>query len=83
VRGAGDRGGSFGLGLAIVEAVTHAHGGEIAVDESPHGGARFTVTLPPPAGPAVGESFEGRLWADHDIAAPDESRAEQAGERYH
>jgi two-component system OmpR family sensor kinase len=83
VRGAGDRGGSFGLGLAIVEAVTHAHGGQIAVDESPHGGARFTVTLPPPAGPAVGESFEGRLWADHDIAAPDESRAEQAGERYH
>jgi signal transduction histidine kinase len=47
VRGAGDRGGSFGLGLAIVAAVTHAHGGTVAVDTSPHGGARFTVRLPP------------------------------------
>jgi signal transduction histidine kinase len=46
VRGAGDRGGSFGLGLAIVAAVTHAHGGSVTVDGSPHGGARFTVVLP-------------------------------------
>jgi signal transduction histidine kinase len=46
VRGSGDRGGSFGLGLAIVDAVTHAHGGTVAVDDSPHGGARFTVHLP-------------------------------------
>jgi two-component system OmpR family sensor kinase len=46
VRGAGDRGGSFGLGLAIVAAVTQAHGGTVTVDESPHGGARFTVRLP-------------------------------------
>ncbi len=47
VRGSGDRGGSFGLGLAIVDAVTHAHGGTVEVDDSPHGGARFTVHLPP------------------------------------
>jgi signal transduction histidine kinase len=46
VRGAGDRGGSFGLGLAIVAAVAQAHGGTVAVDTSPHGGARFTVRLP-------------------------------------
>jgi two-component system, OmpR family, sensor kinase len=46
VRGAGDRGGSFGLGLAIVAAVTQAHGGTVTIDESPHGGARFTVRLP-------------------------------------
>jgi two-component system OmpR family sensor kinase len=46
VRGSGDRGGSFGLGLAIVAAVTQAHGGSVTVDESPHGGARFTVRLP-------------------------------------
>ncbi len=48
VRGAGDRGGSFGLGLAIVAAVVAAHDGTVTVDESPHGGARFTVRLPPP-----------------------------------
>jgi two-component system OmpR family sensor kinase len=46
VRGSGDRGGSFGLGLAIVAAVTDAHGGTVEADDSPHGGARFTVHLP-------------------------------------
>jgi two-component system, OmpR family, sensor kinase len=50
VRGAGDRGGSFGLGLAIVRAVAESHGGSVTVTpthpgaESP--GARFTVSLP-------------------------------------
>jgi signal transduction histidine kinase len=47
VRGQGDRSGSFGLGLAIVAAVTQAHGGSVSVDDSPHGGARFSVHLPP------------------------------------
>jgi signal transduction histidine kinase len=48
IRGAGDRGGSFGLGLAIVAAVTQAHGGTVEADASPHGGARCTVRRPPP-----------------------------------
>jgi signal transduction histidine kinase len=47
VRSTGDRGRSFGLGLAIVAAVVNAHNGTVAVDESPHGGARFIVLLPP------------------------------------
>jgi two-component system, OmpR family, sensor kinase len=46
VRGEGDRGGSFGLGLAIVRAVAESHGGSVRL-ESPHPhGARFVVTLP-------------------------------------
>jgi two-component system, OmpR family, sensor kinase len=45
VRGAGDRGGSFGLGLAIVQAVTQAHGGTVSVSASRSGGARFVVRL--------------------------------------
>jgi two-component system OmpR family sensor kinase len=37
--------GSSGLGLAIVEAVTAAHDGRVAVDSEP-GRTRFTITLP-------------------------------------
>ncbi len=43
VRGSGDRGGSFGLGLAIVAAVAEAHDGAVTVERSPSGGARFVV----------------------------------------
>jgi two-component system OmpR family sensor kinase len=49
VRGEGDRGGSFGLGLAIVRAVAESHGGSVTVEEAHPGaerpGARFVVTL--------------------------------------
>jgi len=47
VRGSGDRGGSFGLGLAIVAAVASAHDGNVSVDRGPDGGARFVVTFGP------------------------------------
>jgi two-component system OmpR family sensor kinase len=47
VRGAGDRGGSFGLGLAIVHAVAVSHGGSVTLEPSEDGkGARFVVRLP-------------------------------------
>jgi signal transduction histidine kinase len=48
VRGQGDRGGSFGLGLSIVRAVAQAHGGEVDITSPTDGdrGTRFTVTLP-------------------------------------
>ncbi len=48
VRGAGDRGGSFGLGLAIVQAVAVSHEGSVALEPSQLGptGARFVVTMP-------------------------------------
>jgi two-component system OmpR family sensor kinase len=46
VRGAGDRGGSFGLGLSIVRAVAAAHGGSVRLESPPAGGTRFVVELP-------------------------------------
>lgn len=47
VRGEGDRGGSFGLGLAIVHAVAESHGGSVRLDTGAGvSGARFVVTLP-------------------------------------
>lgn len=40
------RTGGAGLGLAVVRNLVEAHGGTIALDDAPTGGARFTVRLP-------------------------------------
>jgi two-component system, OmpR family, sensor kinase len=53
VRGAGDRGGSFGLGLAIVRAVAESHGGSVRLERREPHGARFVVQLPAAAPAAM------------------------------
>jgi len=40
----------FGLGLSIVRAIAHAHGGSVAVEDAVPHGARFVITLPGPGG---------------------------------
>ncbi len=40
--------GGFGLGLAIVAMILRAHGGDVAITESPLGGARVTLAWPTP-----------------------------------
>jgi signal transduction histidine kinase len=54
VRGSGDRGGSFGLGLSIVRAVAESHGGTVELaDTNGHPGTRFVVSLPAVREPAT------------------------------
>lgn len=36
-----------GIGLSVCHGVVESHGGQIGVEESPEGGARFLVRLPP------------------------------------
>nr|WP_315401063.1 ATP-binding protein [uncultured Duganella sp.] len=38
--------GGYGLGLSIALKAVRLHGGDITVDDSPLGGARFTINLP-------------------------------------
>ena len=46
VRGGGDGGRGSGLGLSIVRAVVHSHGGSVTLEPSGDAGARFVVRLP-------------------------------------
>jgi signal transduction histidine kinase len=60
-RGSGVPREGAGLGLAIVRAIAEAHGGRVALESPPGGGAMFVIEVPvdPPAsGPPVGVSEE-------------------------
>lgn len=40
----------LGLGLYITREIVHLHGGAVHIEDPPHPGSRFVVTLPPSAG---------------------------------
>jgi two-component system, OmpR family, sensor kinase len=68
VRGAGDRGGSFGLGLAIVRAVAESHGGSVTISSTGERdgvayGARFVVALPASAKSLIPPPPQAAPWA--------------------
>jgi signal transduction histidine kinase len=46
--------GGTGLGLAVVRSIANRHGGQVRVDDSPLGGARFVAQLPVGRRPAPG-----------------------------
>ncbi|WP_208607267.1 sensor histidine kinase [Streptomyces curacoi] len=50
----GARGSGAGLGLSIVKAIAEGHGGQVRLDDTPGGGATFTLVLNVPnAAPAL------------------------------
>ncbi len=69
VRGAGDRGGSSGLGLSIVHAVADSHGGTVVLHSPTKNGARrprgtrFEVTFPASTRHKPGKTAAGSGYA--------------------
>ncbi len=53
--------GGAGLGLAIAQAIVHAHGGELAVESAPGVGTTFRLSLP-----AAGEQADDLLGDQHE-----------------
>jgi two-component system sensor histidine kinase KdpD len=55
-----------GLGLAVVRAIVQAHGGTVAAENRPGGGAALRVVLPTPEPPAqVSISSAGQMASSH------------------
>jgi signal transduction histidine kinase len=46
MRGASEKDGGVGLGLALVKSIALRHGGNVRCEERPGGGARFVVEMP-------------------------------------
>jgi len=74
-------GGGAGLGLAIVAAIVHAHGGRALVAPTPGGGATFRVEIPiaPAALPSVEAAGHGPLPLSPHAAAKDDPSADPRG----
>lgn len=74
--------GGSGLGLSIVAAIVHAHGGNASVRPTPGGGATFTIRIPiapiAPDAPHAPDAPDARD-APH---APDAARSSPAADLY-
>jgi two-component system OmpR family sensor kinase len=55
-----------GLGLYIVNIITHNHGGSVHVEETPGGGATFVMQLP-----LAGELVDGEIVLNEGVTPPE------------
>jgi len=69
----------FGLGLSIVRAIAHAHGGSVVVEDAVPHGARFVITLPGPGGAERPPREPGRA---HPLGRPDAKADTRADESF-
>ncbi|MFI9823040.1 sensor histidine kinase [Streptomyces sp. NPDC052013] len=63
-------GAGSGLGMAIVQGVVHAHGGEVSVRTAPGEGLGVTVTLPVREVPGAGEPAEEPTAGEDAVPVP-------------
>jgi signal transduction histidine kinase len=67
--GDGNHPSGTGLGLALVQAVARAHGGEVLVSSRPGRGSEFELRLPGPTGPlALPSAAPARADTDDELA---------------
>ncbi len=75
-RGSHARAGGSGIGLAVVNELVEAHGGEVAVTSEPGGGATFTVRLPQRA-QGVRRAFAGSSPGPRRLSSVGENHKEK------
>jgi signal transduction histidine kinase len=76
----GSTSGGSGIGLSVVRSLVAQHGGTVAVDDAPGGGARFVIALPLAEGaPPPRTRVDGMATAEFPVPRPAEAPRTTSG----